>query len=131
MDVAARLRQWQADWAAARKFDRLGADERDALARDLGLPEDTLERMVSRGSGAGAELPRLLHALDLDADQIGRAEPDVLRDLQVTCSQCADVKECRRDLDRGVAGQTFQRYCPNAQTLTALGSQDAATDHRG
>ena len=39
-----------------------------------------------------------------------------MRDLQVTCSLCADVKECRSDLNRGIAGQTFQRYCPNAQT---------------
>jgi hypothetical protein len=129
MDVAAKLRQWQRDWAAARSFERLGAGERDALARDLGLPEDTLDRIVSRGSGAGAELGRLLEALDLDPDHIGRAEPDVMRDMQITCSLCADVKECRSDLNRGIAGQTFQRYCPNAQTLAAL-SQDAVADRR-
>src|SRR5919112_824975 len=54
MDVAAKLRQWQRDWAAARSLERLGAGERDALARDLGLPGDTLDRIVPRGPGARA-----------------------------------------------------------------------------
>src|SRR5215210_1031872 len=111
MGVAAALRRWFADWAAARAFDGLSPDQREALAHDMGVSEDVLNQIVSRGSRAGAELPRLLRTLNLDADRIGWTEPDVLRDLQVTCALCADVKDCRRDLDRGIAGQTFQRYC--------------------
>jgi hypothetical protein len=120
MGVASAIERWRNDRAAARAYEKLGVEEREALARDLGLSEERLGRVVARGSRAGEELTRLLDAVDLDMGDIGRHDPDLLRDLQVTCSTCSVVKGCRRDLDAGVGHLVYQSYCPNAETVAEL-----------
>ena len=125
MGVAAAFERWLSDRAAARAYETLGPEDRDALARDLGLDQDRLSRIVARGSRAGEELPRLLEAVNVDMGEIGRTDPDLLRDMQVTCSTCSVVRACRPHLDSGVARLVYQDYCPNAETISALtGAQD-------
>jgi hypothetical protein len=70
-----------------------------------------------------------MDVLGLDATQISHAEPDVLRDLQRVCGQCADERRCQHDLRRnekeGTSNDgTWRGYCPNAATLDALRSQE-------
>ena len=60
MGLAATIRQWRLNRARTHEFDALGPDQRQALARDIGLPEDVMVRLVARGARAGAELPRLM-----------------------------------------------------------------------
>ena len=120
MGVAAAFGRWRTDRAAAREYENLAPEERNALARDLGLAEDRLSLVVSRGSQGGEELPRLLQAVRADIREIGRSDPDLLRDMQITCSTCAAVKGCRRHLDRGVARLVYQGYCPNAEAIAEL-----------
>ncbi len=112
--------QWRSDWSAQREFLALDRAEREALARDVGVAEDRLERALARGSRAGEELPRLLHALSLDRDVILRRHCGVLRDMQAVCSECPVVRSCRRRLDLGQASETYRAYCPNAETIDAL-----------
>ena len=123
MGMAAKVQGWWSDYRVARAYEALQREEREALARDAGIPQETLARLVSRGAAAGTELPRLLEALHLDPETLRRKHPDVMRDLQITCSTCAATKECRRDLGQGIARLTFHQYCPNADTLAALESR--------
>ena len=120
MGLAATIRQWGSNWTRADELDALGPDQREALARDIGVPEDVLIRLVARGPQAGAELPRLMQALSLDPEEIRHERAALMRDMSVTCSECAAVARCRRDLDRGQASLTYRGYCPNAETLREL-----------
>ncbi|MBD2749629.1 hypothetical protein IC232_23405 [Microvirga sp. BT688] len=120
MGLAATIRQWRSILAQAHEFDALGPDQREALARDIGVPEDVVVRLVARGAKAGAELPRLMQALSLDPEGIRHWRAALMRDMSVSCSECAAVARCRRDLDRGQASLTYRGYCPNAETLREL-----------
>ncbi|HZH52361.1 MAG TPA: hypothetical protein VEZ16_10835 [Microvirga sp.] len=123
MTLAAAIRQWAKGRAQAREFETLGKAEREALARDIGLSEEILAGLVASGPGAGAELPRLMEALSLDPDEIGRRYAAVMRDMSVVCSDCAAVSRCRSDRARGRAQAAFTGYCPNADTLQDLKGQ--------
>jgi hypothetical protein len=120
MGLTATIRQWQSSWARAHEFDALGPDQREALARDIGVPEDVMVRLVARGPQSGAELPRLMQALSLDPDRVRRTHPALMRDMSVTCSGCAVAARCRRHLDQGHARLLHGLYCPNAETLREL-----------
>jgi uncharacterized protein YjiS (DUF1127 family) len=120
MGLAATIRQWRSNRARAHELDALGPDQRDALARDIGVSEDVVVRLVARGAQAGAELPRLMQALSLNPEGTRRERAALLRDMSVTSSECAVVDRCRRDLDRGRAALTYRGYCPNAETLREL-----------
>ena len=66
MGLAATIRQWRSNRIRAHEFDALGPDQREALARDIGVPEDVVIRLVARGAqerrGAAA----------VDADPLSR-----------------------------------------------------------
>ena len=120
MSLATAIRQWQAGWMQARELANLGLEERQALARDIGISEEVLAALVARGPQAGAELPRLMTALGLDPEGAGRSHAALMRDMSVVCTECSESARCRRDLDRGEAEVAFVDYCPNAAELQEL-----------
>jgi hypothetical protein len=123
MGISAILQSWWSDWNASREYEALGPAGRRALARDAGVATDVLDRIFSRRRSAGQELPRLLRTLDLQPGEVRQRHPDVVRDMQAVCSTCAVARRCRRDLARHVSRATFETYCPNAQTIAALGGR--------
>jgi hypothetical protein len=126
MGLAGTLRGWWSDRKAVREYGGLDRQDRVALARDTGLPEDTLERSVTNGTGRPLKLPRLLDALGVNAAEVKREHPGVMRDLEATCSGCCEQSKCRRDLDAGRAAGSYEAYCPNAVTIDALLAEKAA-----
>ena len=120
MHIVTLFKQWWSDAAHTQRYASLSSFERDALARDVGLPEGTLHRIVNRGSRAGEELGRMLRALSLNPEHVAEQNARVLREMSITCTTCEAKKECRRDLASGTAAQSFQRYCPNAPVLAEL-----------
>jgi hypothetical protein len=120
---------WQKRWAALRELDELGSDGREALARDIGVPQEALPRLMATRSRPAQELPRLMRVLSLRPDEVGRKHPAVMRDMLLACAGCAEARRCRRDLDGGPARVAFKRYCPNAETLEAL-SHEARLESR-
>jgi len=119
MGLMTTITHWCSGRKAGRELTSLDADALGALARDVGLSPDQLTRLTERGARAGAELPRLLDAVGLAPERIGRTHPDVMRDMSIVCSGCEAARRCRRDLDRGWA-PVVQRYCPNTETIKAL-----------
>jgi hypothetical protein len=97
-----------------------GKAEHANIARDLGVSVDQLDDLVRRGSHAAEELPKMMAALNLDAEAIARAQPLVMRDLQQVCSRCQDKRRCNLDLAVGMAAQDHADYCANTPTLDTL-----------
>ena len=123
MNLGNTVRQWQMRWAQVRELEALGREQREALARDIGIPPEMLPVLVARGPDAAAELPRLMQALSLDADEIRKIHAALMRDMSLTCSGCTAAVRCRDDLDAGRSPARFGAYCPNAETLTDLSGE--------
>ena len=81
MNITAAIQRWWTGRKESRAFDALGSEGRAALARDCGLAEDTLARIVSRGTRGGAELPRLLRAVGFYPESFGGPAPR-------SCARC-------------------------------------------
>jgi len=120
MNLGNNVREWRKRWADAWELESLGQEQREALARDLGVPPDLLPALVARGPDAAAELPRLMQALALDADEVRKIHAALMRDMSLTCSGCTAAVRCRDDLHAGRATDHFGEYCPNAEALREL-----------
>lgn len=117
MGLMTTISHWRSSRKGGRDLTSLDADGLGALARDVGLSPDQLTSLAARG--AGDRLPRLLDAIGLAPERVGRTHPDVMRDMSIICSGCEAARRCRRDLDRGWM-PVVQSYCPNAETIKAL-----------
>jgi hypothetical protein len=120
MGLAATIMQWRENWAQAHELDSLDQGQREALARDIGIPAQMLQELAARGPNAAAELPRLMQALSLDIDGIRQIHAALMRDMSLTCSGCTTAVRCRNDLDHGRSPAHYAEYCPNAETLKEL-----------
>ncbi|GGK51226.1 hypothetical protein [Salinarimonas ramus] len=123
MSVMVDILSWWTGRAREGSVLAMDTTEREALARDLGLGRDALERIAARGPQAGRELHRMLAALRLDPEAVKAREPVLMRDMSATCSTCLTVRACRKHLDRGVARAVYQHTCPNAASLAMLEAQ--------
>jgi hypothetical protein len=109
----------QSHLASVRELDTLNMDQREELARDVGVSEPVLERLFT--SARGQELERLMYALSLDDRKIQLTNRGaIMRDMSIVCSECALVDRCQRELQDGSASRNYNEYCPNALTLNAL-----------
>lgn len=126
MGLGTAIKRWQLNWMRARELNALDQDQRDAIARDIGVPADMLPILVARDPEAAAELPRLMNALSLDADRIRYIHATLMRDMSLSCSGCTAAVRCRHDLDHGAASANYGEYCPNAETLQELQGESAS-----
>ncbi len=90
------------------------------IAKDLGVSEDELRDLATKGPHSADLLQKMLVALDVDPQAIVRKDPLVMRDLQRLCAKCADKARCGREFEKGTAAANFHEFCPNAFTLDAL-----------
>jgi hypothetical protein len=115
-------------------LDKLDAQEMQSIARDVGASSYDLRALAGKWPDSADLLSRRMTALNLSPSEVAQSMPLVSRDMSRACSLCGEKRECERDLDRGVLSPGWLRYCPNAQTLTALLKQrnasHAASDDR-
>ena len=90
------------------------------IAQDLGVSKGDLDDLIRRGPHAADELPKMMKALNLSPDDIRRAQPLVMRDLERVCSQCAHKNRCDSELVAGTAAERHEEFCNNALTLDML-----------
>ena len=126
MGLGTAIKRWQSNWMRAQELDLLDQEQRDALARDIGVSTEMLPVLVARDPEAAAELPRLMSALSLDTDRIRHIHETLMRDMSLTCSGCTAAVRCRHDLDQGRARAHYGEYCPNAETLQELKGESAS-----
>lgn len=118
-----RFGEWlnyRRDLREIRQMDRFGFED---IARDLGVPPDTLDNLVRKGPHAADELPKLLKVLGIDEADLARIQPFVLRDMQRVCALCEDKGQCDHDLAAGTSAQHFREYCLNTSTIDELRSK--------
>lgn len=101
-------------------FECCGEAEIERIASDIRMSASELRAMVRKGPKAADLLQRRMAALDLDPKEVARVEPAALRDLQRVCTLCKSHRRCAGDFAHGAPLPTWERYCPNAGTLTAL-----------
>lgn len=115
-------RNWRARDAARHELACCGHDEAAHIARDVGVSASELQTLAGRWPDSATLLDRRLTALGLG--QIAQSEPEVVRDLQRVCGQCASERRCERDLSSDVQDRAWRDYCPNVATLDALRTEE-------
>jgi hypothetical protein len=94
--------------------------EAEQVARDLNLSISELQTLCARNGASPEFLQRRLSQLDLDKNEIKRAYPGVLRDLEKTCALCTSNAKCGREFKRSADPKGWTDYCPNTSTLQDL-----------
>ena len=123
---------WCRGWArpnASTELKCVGEEEVDRMARDIGMSASELRAVARRGPAAADLLLRRMTALELDHNSVSRKERPTFQDLQRLCTLCASHRRCARDLARDPADLTWEEYCPNAGTLTALRTATMGARH--
>jgi hypothetical protein len=128
--IAERWRAWKFRRDQLMALERCGATEVEAIARDLCLPPSQLRKLASKRADSANPLYRRMADLRLDRAQIGRMQPDVMRDLQITCSLCENKARCIRDIACHADFSRWSSYCPNNANLRELSSQTGAMPRR-
>ena len=102
------------------ELDRCGPSERAHIAHDVGVSSADLSILAGKWPNSADLLLRRMDESNLDATEIKKAEPQVIRDLQRTCSFCMSKRKCSHDLATKPSDPAWQSYCPNTTTLKAL-----------
>jgi hypothetical protein len=114
-----------ADWLRHRRelseIRRMNRTDFDAIAQDLRVSSDDLDRLVQIGPHGADELPEMLKNLGIGLADVARTEPLLVRDMQRVCALCRDKGQCDGDLAAGTTAEHYRDYCPNAPTIDALG----------
>jgi hypothetical protein len=63
-----------------------------------------------------------MERLQIDRDELAQHDPLLFRELQGRCTLCPSQGQCARDLATGVEDIGWEKYCPNAGLLNALGA---------
>ena len=107
-------------WMRLHELDRIGAEERQRIASDVGLTEADLVRIAREPGGTTLLIEKRLAALHLDPDDIRKLSPLLYRDLQRTCALCSEKSRCADDMATDPLAPGWDSYCPNSGTLKAL-----------
>jgi hypothetical protein len=125
--ILGRVGGWWKKWweraATLAELEACGCAEMERIARDTGVGAGDLRVLAGKWPDSADLVGRRLTALGIDATEVGRSTPEVMRDLQRVCSVCADKRVCEHDLDRGPAHSGWLDYCPNVETLHAVCAQ--------
>lgn len=107
------------------ELGRCDAAELGRIADDLGVPASELRTLAAKDSHSADLLYKMLAALKVDAQDLTRHEPAVMRDLERLCVSCSNKRRCQYELADGTAPEHFHDFCPNAYTIDALFEQKA------
>ena len=120
----ARFARWWQNWNGRRKarldLDYCGAVEMERIARDMGVSGADLSILAGKWPDAADLLYWRMNEVHLDRKEITQLEPEVMRDLQRVCTVCGSKRRCKHELAKNPSDPDWQRYCPNATTLSAL-----------
>lgn len=114
-----RLRDW---WQARDELGNLDRQELERLAGEFGMSARDLEDLAAHKPGAPDLLYERMHALGITSADAERVARGLMRDLERTCSCCADKGACRKDLAGNPEDPAWKAYCPNAIVLESVQS---------
>ena len=102
-------------------LDALGPGEFARMAHDIGISASDLRELAKHCSDAASLLEHRLESLGLSAEELAHSSPAQLRDMERLCTLCESKGRCARDLATDPADPAWRQYCPNHETLVALG----------
>jgi len=124
-----RLVYWWQGWIKRRSaMVQLGCCDRAEVVRmahDIGVSSEELYTLAGKWPDSTDLLLRRIDESKLDATEITKVEPQVMRDLQRVCTLCASKRKCSHDLAARPSDPAWQTYCPNATTLKSLVAERA------
>lgn len=113
------------DWLKHRRelseIRQMNRADIEAIATDLRVSPDDLDRLIDAGPHGADEMPQMLQALGIDAQKLAQAQPLMVRDMQRVCALCRDKAQCHGDIAAGKAAEHYKEYCPNAPSIDSLG----------
>jgi len=118
-------RSWNARRSAMADLDGCGPAEMERIARDVGVSAADLFVLAGKWPDAADPLYWRMSEIKLDQMEVTHADPQVMRDLQRVCTVCGSKRRCEHELAKNPSDQTWQKYCPNATTLSALAAERA------
>jgi hypothetical protein len=125
-----RFARWWRNWNGRRRamldLDCCGSAEVERIARDVGVSGADLAVLAGKWPDAADLLYLRMKEVHLDRKEITQLEPEVMRDLQRVCTVCGSKRRCEHELAKNPSDPAWQRYCPNATTLSALVAERAA-----
>jgi hypothetical protein len=125
-----RLAHWWQTWNGRRRamadLDCCGPAEVARIARDVGVSRADLSILAGKWPDLGDLLYWRMNEINLDRKEVTQADPQVMRDLQRVCTVCGSKRRCEHELAKNPSDPTWQKYCPNATTLSALTAERAA-----
>jgi hypothetical protein len=125
-----RLGHWWRSWNGRRKamadLDSCGSTEMERIARDVGVSGADLSILAGKWPDAADLLYWRMNEIKLDRTEVTHADAQVMRDLQRVCTVCGSKWRCEHQLANNPSDPAWQKYCPNATTLLALGAERAA-----
>jgi hypothetical protein len=125
-----RFARWWRNWNGRRRamlgLEACGSAEVERIARDVGVSGADLSILAGKWPDAADLLYWRMNEVHLDRKEITQLEPEVMRDLQRLCTVCGSKRRCEHDLAKNPSDPAWQRYCPNATTLSALVAERAA-----
>jgi uncharacterized protein YjiS (DUF1127 family) len=125
-----RFARWWRNWKGRRRamaeLDCCGSAEMERIARDVGVSGTDLSVLAGKWPDAADLLYWRMNETNLHRTEITQAEPEVMRDLQRVCTVCGSKRRCEHELAKNPSDPAWQKYCPNATTLSALAAERAA-----
>ena len=125
-----RLARWWRSWNGSRRamadLDNCGSAEMERIARDVGVSGADLSILAGKWPDAADLLYWRMNEIKLDRMEITQADAEVMRDLQRVCTVCGSKRRCEHALAKNPSDPAWEKYCPNATTLSALAAERAA-----
>src|SRR5437764_12188197 len=119
-DLIESFASWLKHRRGLNEMRQLDRSDFNRIASDLRVSPDDLEELVRHGRHAADELPKMLEQLGISEEQLGRAQPLLLRDMERVCALCSHKGQCDRELADGTAVENYHGFCANASTLDSL-----------
>jgi hypothetical protein len=124
-----RLVHWWQGWIKRRQamaqLDCCDRTEVARMAHDIMVSSEELYTLSGKWPDSTDLLLRRIDESKLDATEIKKVEPQVMRDLQRVCTLCASKRKCSHDLATRPSDPSWQTYCPNTTTLQSLVAERA------
>jgi uncharacterized protein YjiS (DUF1127 family) len=104
--------------AAVAELQALGHNELERMVQDAGVTFSDLLALARQNGDSASLLYRRLEQAGIDLKQLDQA---VLRDMQRCCTLCDSKSQCAHEMDDQPKKANWPDYCPNRQTIEALG----------
>ncbi|RST84989.1 hypothetical protein EJC49_18085 [Aquibium carbonis] len=119
--IARRWRNHRDAVVSLREIDGMDPALAAEIAAEAGLSVRDLRDVISHGVGANRLMRRMMAAYGIDAGDVDRQAPGMLRDIALLCSRCQSKGRCEEELEAGTARENAPGFCPNADTFETFG----------